>query len=130
LCGRRFCCQAGCVGRTGSAGWARLATEGANSGTVSHRQTLTRQTIFTRWIDDAAHSGLPAFITLAQQIDKHYAGIIAAVELGISNGLIEGINSKIRLINARGYGHHSARTLTSMIYLNLGGIDPKLPTQR
>ncbi|QZS54691.1 ISL3 family transposase [Rhodococcus opacus] len=82
------------------------------------------------WIDDAAHSGIPAFTMLAQQIDKHYDGIIAAVELGISNGLIEGINSKIRLINARGYGHHSARTLTSMIYLNLGGIDPKLPTQR
>lgn len=82
------------------------------------------------WIDDAAHSGIPAFTMLAQQIDKHYDGIIAAVELGISNGLIEGINSKIRLINARGYGHHSARTLTSMTYLNLGGIDPKLPTQR
>ncbi|MGW5153748.1 transposase, partial [Rhodococcus koreensis] len=49
--------------------------------------------------------------------------------LGISNALIEGINSKIRLINARGYGHHSAKSLTAMIYLNLGGIEVKLPTQ-
>nr|WP_264033300.1 transposase [Mycolicibacillus koreensis] len=39
---------------------------------------------------------------------------MAAIELRISNALIEGINSKIRLINARGYGHHSAHTLTSM----------------
>ena len=37
---------------------------------------------------------------------------------GLSNALIEGINAKIRLINARGYGHHSAQTLTSMIYLS------------
>ena len=54
--------------------------------------------------------------------------MIAAIELGISNALIEGINAKIRLINARGYGHHSAQALSSMIYLCLGGLHPKLPT--
>ena len=43
--------------------------------------------------------------------------------------LIEGINAKIRLINARGYGHHSAQTLTSMIYLCLGGLQVTLPTR-
>ena len=37
-------------------------------------------------------------------------------------------NAKIRLINARGYGHHSAQTLTSMIYLCLGGLQVTLPT--
>jgi transposase len=47
----------------------------------------------------------------------------------LRNGLIEGINAKIRLINARGYGHHSAKALTSMIYLCLGGLHPKLPTR-
>ena len=41
----------------------------------------------------------------------------------------EGINAKIRLINARGYGHHSAQTLASMIYLCLGGLQVKLPTR-
>ena len=45
------------------------------------------------------------------------------------NALIEGINAKIRLINARGYGHHSAQTLASMIYLCLGGLQVKLPTR-
>ncbi|BBY56357.1 hypothetical protein MKOR_36080 [Mycolicibacillus koreensis] len=54
---------------------------------------------------------------------------MAAIELRISNALIEGINSKIRLINARGYGHHSAHTLTSMIYLCLGGLQVTLPTR-
>ena len=31
-----------------------------------------------------------------------------AIELGLSNSKLEGLNSKIRLINHRGYGHHSA----------------------
>ena len=58
----------------------------------------------------------------ANACTNYFDAIIAAVELGISNALIEGINAKIRLINARGYGHHSAQTLTSMIYLCLGGL--------
>ena len=45
------------------------------------------------------------------------------------NALIEGIDAKIRLINARGYGHHSAQTLASMIYLCLGGLQVKLPAR-
>jgi hypothetical protein len=34
--------------------------------------------------------------------------ILAAVQLGLSNSKLESLNSKIRLINHRGYGHHSA----------------------
>jgi Transposase len=34
-----------------------------------------------------------------------------------SNCKLEGLNSKIRLINHRGYGHHSAAAVIAMIYL-------------
>ena len=50
--------------------------------------------------------------------------MIAAVELGLSNSKLEGLNSKIRLINHRGYGHHTA---TAVIYLCCGGITINLP---
>lgn len=82
-----------------------------------------------RWIRSAARSKILPMIGLAKRIQAHLDGIVAAIELGVSNGLIEGINSKIRLINARGYGHHSAAALTAMIYLTLGGMCPKLPTE-
>jgi membrane-bound metal-dependent hydrolase YbcI (DUF457 family) len=50
---------------------------------------------------------------------------------GVVVGLrLEGIASKIRLINHRGYGHHTAAALISMIYLCCGGITIQLPTQR
>lgn len=54
------------------------------------------------------------------------ARILAAVELGLSNSKLEGLNSKIRLINHRGYGHHTAAALIA-IYLCCGGITITLP---
>lgn len=82
------------------------------------------------WCTTAKRSKIPAFIQLAKKITNHFEGIIAAIRLGITNALAESINAKIRLINARGYGHHSPEALTSMIYLCLGGIPIALPTQR
>ncbi len=46
------------------------------------------------------------------------------MELGLSNSKLELLNSKIRLINHRGYGHHSAAALIAMIYLCCGGLTP------
>jgi transposase len=84
----------------------------------------------TAWITTARRSKIPAFVTLAGRIERHFDGIVAAVRLGLSNGLIESLNAKIRLINARGYGHHSATSLAAMIYLCAGGIRVELPTPR
>lgn len=83
-----------------------------------------------RWCRSAARSRLRPFINLARQFRRHFDGIVAAVEWGLSNSRLEGINAKIRLINRRGFGHHSPRSLASMIHLCLGGITIQLPTQR
>jgi hypothetical protein len=47
----------------------------------------------------------------------------------LPNSRLEGTNSKIRIINHRGYGHHSAEALTAMIYLCCSAIDIELPWQ-
>jgi len=83
-----------------------------------------------RWLARACRSRIPAFVKLSRTIRAHRAGILAAVELGLSNSKLEGLNSKIRLINHRGYGHHSAAAVISMIYLCCGGITVDLPTGR
>jgi transposase len=82
------------------------------------------------WCTSALRSNIPAFHTLARRISKHFDAIIAAVHLGLSNSRLEGINSKIRVIQRRGYGHPSPQSLATMIYLCLGGINLSLPTQR
>ena len=72
----------------------------------------------------AKRSRINAFVALGKRLQVYFEAVLAAVELGLSNALIEGINAKIRLINARGYGHHSAQTLTSMIYLTARRTTP------
>lgn len=83
-----------------------------------------------RWLAWASRCRIPAFVALSRTIRKERHRILAAVHLGLSNSKLEGLNSKIRLINHRGYGHHSAAAVISMIYLCCGGITVQLPTER
>jgi transposase len=82
------------------------------------------------WLAWACRSRIPSFVALSRTVRANRDRILAAVELGLSNSRLEGLNSKIRLINHRGYGHHSAAALISMIYLCCGGITVELPTER
>lgn len=82
------------------------------------------------WLAWACRSRIPAFVALSKTVRENRKRILAAVELGLSNSKLEGLNSKIRLINHRGYGHHSAAAVIAMIYLCCGGITIELPTER
>jgi transposase len=79
------------------------------------------------WLAWASRSRLKPFIKLARTLRKHKAGVLAAVELGISNGRLEALNSKVRLLSHRAYGFHSADALIAMIYLCCAGITIALP---
>ena len=79
------------------------------------------------WLAWASRSRLKPFVKLARTIRKHKSGVLAAVELGLSNGRLEALNSKVRLISHRAYGFHSADALIAMIYLCCAGIQIALP---
>jgi transposase len=79
------------------------------------------------WLAWASRSRLKPFIKLARTIRKHKQGVLAATELGINNGRLEALNSKVRLISHRAYGFHSANALIAMIYLCCAGITISLP---
>jgi transposase len=79
------------------------------------------------WLAWASRCRLKPFVKLARTIRKHKAGVLAAVELGISNGRLEALNSKVRLLSHRAYGFHSADALIAMIYLCCAGIQIALP---
>jgi transposase len=87
-------------------------------------------TYLKKWITSALRSRIPGYRTLARRLRKHFQAIIASVQLGLSNSRMEGLNSKIRVIQRRGYGFRNVGALTAMIYLCLGGITIQLPTQR
>ena len=79
------------------------------------------------WLAWASRSRLKPFVKLARTIRKHKAGVLAAIELNLSNGRLEALNSKVRLISHRAYGFHSANALIAMIYLCCAGIQIPLP---
>ena len=79
------------------------------------------------WLAWASRSRLEAFIKLARTIRRHRAGILAAIRLGLSNGRLEGLNSRIRLISHRSFGFHSPDPLIALVYLCCARITIHLP---
>jgi len=74
------------------------------------------------WLARASRSRIRAILDLSRTIRRHRGQILAAVDLGLSNSKLEGLNSKIRLINHRGYGNHSAAAVIAMIYPCCSGL--------
>jgi transposase len=81
------------------------------------------------WIGWARRCRIPAFVDLQKRIVKHKQSILAAIEHGLSNGRIESVNTKIRLITRIAFGYRSPHALIAMAMLNLGGHRPTLPAR-
>jgi transposase len=79
------------------------------------------------WLAWASRSRLEPFVKLARTIRRHRDGILNAIRLGLNNGRLEGLNSRIRLISHRSYGFHSASPLIALVYLCCTGITIPLP---
>jgi transposase len=80
-----------------------------------------------RWVSWARRCRLPAFVELQRRIVKHRAAIDAALEHGLSQGLIESTNTKIRLLTRLAFGFRSPEALIALAMLALGGHRPTLP---
>ncbi len=80
-----------------------------------------------RWVAWARRCRIASFVKLQQRITKHRAEILAAIDHGLSNGLIESVNTKIRLITRVAFGFRSPDALIGLAMLNLGGNRPLLP---
>lgn len=75
------------------------------------------------WLNWASRSRLPAFVKVARTIRTHLEGILAYVRWRFTNGVVEGINTKVRVITRRSYGFHTAEALMAMIELCCTGLD-------
>jgi transposase len=83
--------------------------------------------LLDEWIAWARRYHLPSFVKLAKTITKQRAGIVAAIEHGLSNVRVEAINTQIRMITRRAYGFHSAGALIALAMLSVAGLCPPLP---
>ena len=85
------------------------------------------ETAFDQWIAWARRSHLPTFVDLQRRLLKHRDEILASIQHTMTNGLIESVNTKIRLITRIGFGFHGPEPLIALAMLNLAGPKPRLP---
>jgi transposase len=80
-----------------------------------------------RWLAWAQRCRIEAFVELGRTIRRHRPAIDAALEHGLSNALIESVNTKIRLITRIAFGFKDPNALIALAMLSLGGCRPALP---
>ena len=80
-----------------------------------------------KWVIWARRCRIPEFVKLQKSIVKHRASILASIEHGLSNGRVESMNTKIRLMTRIAFGFKSPEALIALAMLSLGGYKPVLP---
>ena len=85
------------------------------------KQGAGTATVLWEWVLWARRSRIPAFVELQRSIVRHWQAITAAADHGLSNGLIESTNTKIRLITRIAFGFKSPDALIALAMLHLGG---------
>ena len=102
-----------------------VPAQGAAAAALPPRRSRTGSRVPRRlaWV------GFPLEASAVRQAGPHDSppprdreGILAAIRLGLSNGRLEGLNSKVRLISHRSFGLHSVAPLIALVYLCCGGL--------
>ena len=83
--------------------------------------------LLDRWCARAQRSRLTPFVRCARTMRQRRDLILNALEHGISNGRVEGLNTKVRLLVRRAYGFHSADAALALVMLAAGPINLQLP---
>lgn len=79
------------------------------------------------WIDWVMKSRCKPMKKVARSIRDNIEGIHAALIHKLSNGRLEAMNTKLKLLTRLAYGFHSHAPLISLAMLKLGGLCPPLP---
>jgi len=75
-----------------------------------------------RWYFWATHSRLGPIIKVAKTIKRYWDGVVAYHVYPVTNGVVEGLNSKIKTAMKRAYGFKDSRYLKTIVYLVVGKL--------
>jgi len=110
-----------------------LKTARAYQMRINFKQFYNQDPVFAedflkRWYFWATHSRLEPMIKAARTLKEHWGGVLRWFESGLTNGILEGINSLIQAAKAKARGYRSTRYLITMVYLIAGKLEFNLPT--
>jgi len=75
-----------------------------------------------QWCEDVDAAKIPAFMKFANTVRAHGSRIVHFIQSQITNGILEGINSKIQLTKRRARGYRNINNFINMIYFLCGKL--------
>ena len=82
----------------------------------TYRRTAWAGGHLLQWLWRASHSRLEPFKKLERMLRTHLDGILVWTKLRVSNGALEGMNNKVKVISHRAYGYRTTWTYMANIY--------------
>lgn len=89
----------------------------------TYRQGAAVRRFFDQWYAWAIRSRLEPVKKVARMIQRHRDGVLRFVKHPITNGVAEGLNSKIMSIKRKAGGFRNPENFTTAIYFHCGGLD-------
>ena len=80
-----------------------------------------------KWLSWARRCRIPAFVDLQRRVTIHVPAIHISIDHDLSNGLVESVNTKLRLLTRMAFGYRDPWALIGLGMLALGGLCPPLP---
>ena len=80
-----------------------------------------------RWYYWATHSRLEPVIRAARTIKRYWKGVVGYLNARVTNGVVEGLNSKIKTAMKRAYGFKQVDYLRTIVYLVAGRLTFNYP---
>jgi transposase len=87
-----------------------------------YRSTAWAEAHLRQWLWRAAHSRLEPFKKLARMLRTHLDGVLAWTRIRVTNGALEGINNKVKVISHRAFGYRTTWTYIANIYHCCAGL--------
>jgi transposase len=81
-----------------------------------YRQPARAEAHLRQWMNAARRSRLETLPEVVRMLRSHLDGVLAWTRLRLSNGAVEGMNNKIKLISHRAFGFRQARNFIAAIY--------------
>lgn len=79
------------------------------------------------WCDIVTETGIQPFVKFVNMIKAHWFGIVNYFDSKLTNGILEGINSKIQLAKRRARGFKSVKNYINMIMFTCGKLKLEYP---
>ncbi len=75
------------------------------------------------WMTAVRRSRLEPMKKFVETIQRHYDGILAFIDTGLTNAIAEGLNRIVKIVKNRASGFRTLDPFADMIYLTTGDVD-------